>query len=94
MQNTWVIILEIFFTHISAPLGLMYKERKYSQTLMCAQDSLEVSLPKILSQFFMSLNNISCMDCCSGRILKGFWEEEPHLIPSCTSKESIMRTTV
>lgn len=31
-------------TGISATLGLMYKERKYSESLVCAQDSLEVSL--------------------------------------------------
>lgn len=29
---------------MSALLGLIYKERKYSQNLVCAQDSLEVSL--------------------------------------------------
>lgn len=37
---------------ISALLGLRCKERKYSQSLMCAQDSLEISLPN--SSFSLS----------------------------------------
>lgn len=81
-------------TDISALLGLMYKESKHSQSLMCTQDSLEISLSNSSFSFSWVWTTYPVWSVVEAGFAKASVRKKPRLIPSCTRTESRIRTTV